>query len=82
MTAGALKKDPKTYRRFKRTLFNQTKPDRMRIFEEILFFKAENTTIENNNNNNKQTNKSLILLSPVGFLQKKVGTRLTYFLKH
>ena len=50
-------------------LFNQTKQDRMQIFEEILFFKVTNNT---------KTNKSLIFLSPGGFLQKEVGTRLTY----
>ena len=29
---------PKTHKMFKRTLFNQTKQDRMRMFKEILFF--------------------------------------------
>ena len=40
------------------------KQDRKRIFEEILFFRAaDNTT----------TNKSLVFLSPVRFLQKEVN---------
>ena len=34
----------KRFKGLKRTLFNQTKQDRMRIFEEILFFKAANST--------------------------------------
>ena len=33
-------KDPKTHNRLKRTLFNQTKQCRMRIFEEILWFQS------------------------------------------
>ena len=48
--------DPKTHKRLKRTLCNQTKQDRMPVFEEILFFKTTN---------NRRTNKSLIFLSPV-----------------
>ena len=40
-------KDPKTHRRLKGMLFNETKPDRMRIFKEILFFKATNNTKTN-----------------------------------
>ena len=52
---------PKTNKRLKRMLFNQTKQDRMQRFEELLFFKAKN---------NAKTNKSLIFLSPVGFLWK------------
>ena len=56
----------KTHRRLKRTIFNQTKRDRMRIFEEILFFKATDNT---------KTNKSVIFLSPAGSLQTEVGTR-------
>ena len=34
----------KTNKSLNRTLFNQTKRDRMKIFEEILFFKATNNT--------------------------------------
>ena len=41
------KRDPKTRKRLKRTLFNQTKRDRMPIFEEILFFKATYSTKTN-----------------------------------
>ena len=54
----------KTHKRLKRVLFNQTKQDRMQIFKEIPFFKAMN---------NAKTNKLLMFLSPVGFLQKEVG---------
>ena len=43
--------DPETHKGLKRTVFNQTKQDRMRIFEEILFFKATY---------NAKTNNSLI----------------------
>ena len=68
LTASILKKDPKTHKRIKRMLFNQAKQDRKQIFKEMLFFKAINNT---------KTNKSLIFLSPVGFLQKEVSTRLT-----
>ena len=37
-------KKSKTHKRFNRTLFNQTKQDRMQIFEGILFFKATNNS--------------------------------------
>ena len=40
--------EPKTHRRLKRTLFNRTKQDRKRIFEQILFFKAIYNTKTNN----------------------------------
>ena len=39
LTAGVLKTDPKAHKRLERMLFNQTKQDRTRIFEEILFSK-------------------------------------------
>ena len=39
---------PKTHKRLKRMLFNQTKQDNIRIFEEILFFKATYNTKTNN----------------------------------
>ena len=44
------KKGSKTHDRANRTLFNQTKQDRMQFFEGIFFFKATNNT---------KTNKSL-----------------------
>ena len=59
----------KSHKRLKRTLINQIKQDRVRVFEEILFLKATNDT---------KTNKSLIFLSAVGFLHEEVGTRLTF----
>ena len=46
---------PKTHKRFKRTPFSQTKQDRMRIFEEIVFFHCYEQC----------KNKSLIFLPPV-----------------
>ena len=49
-----------------RTLFSQTKQDRTRIFEEILFFKATKNT---------KTNESLTFLSLMGFLQKEMERR-------
>ena len=68
LTSGILKKkrkDPKTHKRSERTLFTQTKQDRMRILEEILFFKATNNT---------KTDKSFLFLTPVGFLHNEMGT--------
>ena len=53
---------PKTHKRLK-TLFNQTKQDRVRIFEEILYFKATSY--------NTKTSKQFTYLLPIGFLQKK-----------
>ena len=49
LTAGILKKqkDLKTQEKLKRTLFTQTKQDRMRIFEEILFKTMYNTKAKN-----------------------------------
>ena len=45
LTADVLKKkDPKAHRRLLGMIFNQTKQDRMRIFEEILFLKATDNT--------------------------------------
>ena len=35
------------YKRLNRTLFNETKQDRMQIFKAILFFKAMNNTKTN-----------------------------------
>ena len=54
-------------KRSNRTLLNQTKQDRVRIFEGILFFKATNNT---------KTTKLL----PAGFFKENVCTRLTYLL--
>ena len=59
--------DSKTHKRLKTMPFNQTKQDRMPNFEEIFFFKSMNK---------RQTSKSPTSLSPVGFLQQEVGTRL------
>ena len=50
----------KTHKGLNRTLFNQTKQDRLEIFERILFLKATNNT---------KTNKQLL---PIGFFQKDV----------
>ena len=38
----------KAHKRLNRMLFNQTKQDKMRIFEEILFFIATNNTKQTN----------------------------------
>ena len=46
--SDTVKQRSKTHKMFSRTLFNQTKPDRMQIFKGIFFFKATN--------NIKQTN--------------------------
>ena len=51
-------KDPKTHKRLKRTLFNQTKQDTVGIFEEILFFQATYNT---------KANTQFTYLLPVGF---------------
>ena len=51
-------------------LFNQTKQDRMRIFEELLFFKGTYNT---------KANKQISYLLPVGFLSKRRGHETEYF---
>ena len=54
----------KTHERLERTLFNQTKQNRMRMFEEIPYEQYEN--------------KQITYLSPVGFLQKEVCLRFCF----
>ena len=53
--------NPKTHKRFNKTLFKQTRQDRMNILRVILFFKPQ--TLQ------KQTMKGITYLLPVGFFQ-------------
>ena len=54
--------DTKTHKRLNRVRLNRTKQEKMRIFEDVLFFKATHNT---------STNKPVTYPLPVGFLQKE-----------
>ena len=60
-------KVPRTHKRLRRMLFNQTKEDKMWILKEILFFKATNNTKTNHKSFCRQLRVKVKLTSGVRF---------------